>query len=335
MPAFTTPFIWLNIIIFVCGLAALIKGSDWFVDGAVAVARRFNVPQVVIGLTLVSIGTSLPELATDVYASCRAFAGSGNAGEIIAGDIIGSNITNIALVLGIGTIIMGSIATPRQLLLRDVVFMLIIFLLLPVAALTSGSGELHIGRFWGVVLLVILAFYLYFLFRHPEKVNEMEEEEAEETSIKTMFGASFAIIVGVTCIFSGAKALVDNVLAVALDLGLSTALVAATVVAFGTSLPELAVTVAGAIKKQHSLALGNIIGSCTFNILLIIGICSSINPIPITREMMYFNIPVMVACGILLAIFMRTKWKLVRLEGAGLLLAYIVFVIFNIMKIKG
>jgi cation:H+ antiporter len=335
MPAFHTDLVWLNIIIFIIGLLALIKGSDLFVDGAVAFAKRLNVPHIVIGLTLVSIGTSLPELATDVYASFRAIGGSNTAGEIIAGDIIGSNITNIALVLGVGTIIMGSIKTPRQLLLRDVVFMLCVFLLLPIAAITSGgAGELSIGRVWGVVLLVILASYLYFLFRHPEKIDEMEEEDAEVSRIKSMPGVWIALIVGMILIFSGAKALVDNVLAVALQLGLNTALVSATVVALGTSLPELAVTITGAIKKQHSLALGNIIGSCTFNVLLIIGVCSAINPVPISQDMLYFNIPIMLACGVLLAFFMRTKWKLERLEGAVLLIAYIIFCVCNILKIK-
>lgn len=334
MPVFASEFVWLNIIIFIAGLAALIKGSDWFVEGAVAFARRLNVPHIVIGLTLVSIGTSLPELATDVYASIRAVGGSSSAGEIVAGDIIGSNITNIALVLGLGAIIMGTIKTPRQLLLRDVVFMLCVFLMLPLAALSSGSGERSIGRVWGIILLIGLVSYLYFLFRHPDKVEQMEDENLGISRIKSMPGVWLALIVGMILIFTGAKALVDNVLAVVSQLGLNTALVSATVVALGTSLPELAVTITSAVKKQHALALGNIIGSCTFNILLIIGLCAVINPVPITRDMLYFNLPILLVCGVMLAVFMRTKWKLERLEGVALILIYIIFCALNIMKIK-
>lgn len=334
MPDFATGYVWLNIIIFAAGLTALIKGSDWFVEAAVAIAKRLNIPHIIIGLTLVSIGTSLPELGTDVYASIQILQGTANAGNIIAGDIVGSNITNISLVLGLGIVLMGGIKTPRQLLKRDVSFMFGVFVLLPVAVVLSGSNPGHINRIWGLILLTGLIGYVFFLFKHPEKVEEMEEEDAEETGLKSLPVIWLAFFAGLILIFAGAKASVDNVLKVASQLGLNTAMVSATVVALGTSLPELAVTITGAVKKKHSLALGNIVGSCTFNILLIIGVCSIISPIPINHGMLYFNIPIMIVCGALLALFMRTKWKLEKLEGIILLLIYLAFFVCNILKMK-
>ncbi|MFA7230467.1 MAG: calcium/sodium antiporter [Victivallaceae bacterium] len=324
LPVFASGYLSANILLFILGLAILIKGSDLFIEGAAQIARLYKIPEIVIGLTLVSIGTSMPEFATDVYSSVK------GVGEIVIGDLIGSNITNISLVLGIGILLMGGIDCPKVVVKRDVTFMLGIFFLV------GGMSFIEDGRLGmvsGVMLLALMGLYMYFLFTHRDSLEELEEGEIPEDVFKSSARAWVALIIGLVMIFFGAKLLVDNVVWVAEKLALNKALIAATVVAFGTSVPELAVTIGSVIKKRRAIALGNIIGSCIFNLVLIMGLCAVINPVPVGREMLYVIIPIMIACGALLLLFMRTGWRLTRLEGAVFLLLYIGFIIYNVIKI--
>jgi cation:H+ antiporter len=326
LPALATEYIVLNIFLFLAGLAVLIKGSDLFIEAAAQIARHYKLPEIVIGLTLVSIGTSLPEFATDVYASFH------REGSIVIGDLVGSNITNISLVLGIGILLMGGIDIPKALVKRDVLFMVGVFFLLGGMAFI-GNGVL--GMAAGLILLALMVGYMIYLFKNQEALSELEEgEEHVEPRFKSMAGAWIALAIGLVMIFGGAKMLVDNVIWVAEKLQLNKALIAATIVAFGTSVPELAVTIASVIKKRKAIALGNIIGSCIFNLLLIMGLCAVINPVDVGREMMHVIIPIMIACGVLLMLFMRTGWRLVRMEGVTFLLLYLGFIIYNAIKIK-
>ncbi len=319
-----TSYLTLNIIIFIAGLAVLIKGCDWFIEGASFVARKFEVPEMIIGLTLVSVGTSLPELATDTYASFH------NEGSIALGDIIGSNITNILLVLGVGIILLKEISIPKALLRRDGFIMTAGFIACTIMCVIGHT----LGRIDGIILLVAVVVYLIYLWKHRDSLEaELEEEEKEK--FKSIPPALIFTVIGLVMVFLGAKMLVDNVVWTANKLQLNQAIIAATIVAFGTSVPELAVTIGSVIKKKQGMALGNIVGSCIFNVCLILGICATISPIPVDRDMLVFNMPIMIATGILLLIFMRTKWKLVRWEGAVLLTLYCVFIGYNVYKIKG
>ncbi|MCP3965927.1 MAG: calcium/sodium antiporter [Lentisphaerae bacterium] len=323
--SFATDILTVNILLFVVGLALLIKGCDFFIDAAAQIAREFKIPEIVIGLTLVSIGTSLPEFATDIYASVQ---GQGN---IVIGDLVGSNITNISLVLGVGIMLTGGMSIPKHLIKRDALFMLGSFFLVGGIAFIA-NGELP--RWSGVILLILMTGYFIYLFKNRNALAELEEgEEHEEAAFKSIKVAWIFLLIGLVMIFIGAKALVDNVIYVANRLHLNKALIAATVVAFGTSVPELAVTIGSVIKNKKSIALGNIIGSCIFNLVFIMGLCAIINPIPVAKEILYVINPIMILCGIMLVVFMRTGWRLVRLEGIIFLLTYVGFIIYNVFKV--
>lgn len=325
MPSFAASILSMNIVLFLIGLAMLIKGSDLFVESAARIARRYGLSEMVIGLTLVSIGTSMPELATDVYASWS------GAGEIVIGDLIGSNITNIALILGLAILLSGGIDIPSALLKRDVMFMLGLFILIEFMGIAGGG---KIGWLSGVILLLLMCGYICYLLKHGDALAGLEEGigQAEETPRGSGF-VWLVLVVGMTMVFLGAKTLVDNVLQIVDRLGVNPALVAATVVAFGTSVPELAVTITGFFKKRKAIALGNIIGSCIFNLALIMGACAVIGPVPVDRDFLLVITPLMIGCGALLAFFMRTGWRLARWEGGVFLAIYAAFIVYGIIRI--
>ncbi len=323
--SFVTDILILNILLFAAGLVLLIKGCDFFIEAASQIAREFKIPDIIIGLTLVSVGTSLPEFATDVYASFK------GQGDIVTGDLIGSNITNISLVLGVAVVLTGKMIIPRHLMKRDAAFMLGAFFLVGGMAFI-GNGILP--RWSGFLLLALMAGYLIHLFKHRDALAELgEEEEHQEAVFKSMTAAWIFLAIGLVMIFIGAKVLVDNVVYVAEKLHLNKALIAATIVAFGTSLPELAVTIGSVIKNKKGIALGNIIGSCIFNLVFIMGVCAVIRPIPVAHEVLYVINPIMIFCGALLVVFMRTGWRLVRFEGVILLSIYTAFIIYNAFKV--
>ncbi|MDD5728661.1 MAG: calcium/sodium antiporter [Victivallales bacterium] len=323
--SFASDLLVINLILFLTGLFFLIKGSNYFVEAASQIARNYRVPEIVIGLTLVSVGTSLPELATDVYAAFKGRSG------IVAGDLIGSNITNISLILGVAIVLLGTMPSPRTVVKRDVMFMFGVFCLFAGIAFWNGGS---FGRAGGIVMLLLLSGYLFYLFRHREALAELEEgEEPEENIFSSPAVTWLFLFLGIAMIFLGAKAMVDNVVAVAERLHISQGLIAATIVAFGTSVPELAVTVTSIRKRKKGIALGNIIGSCTFNLLLIMGLCAVINPLEIEPELLKFAIPVMLLCGIMLVVFMRTGWRLVKTEGIAFLVLYGTYLLYNAINL--
>ncbi len=323
--SFVTDSIIVNIILFLIGLYFLIKGSDFFVEAASQIARSYKIPEIVIGLTLVSIGTSLPEFATDIYASIEGQAG------IVVGDLVGSNITNISLVLGVAVLMLGTMPSPKAVVKRDALFMLGAF---SIFAGICFIGEGNFGRIGGVVMIILMAGYLFYLFKNRDALAELGEgEEHNEAVYSSISKAWLFLFLGVVLIFLGAKAMVDNVIFVAERFHMSKGLIAATIVAFGTSVPELAVTISSIRKGKKGIALGNIIGSCIFNLLLIMGLCALINPLEIEASLLNVVIPTMLLCGVMLVVFMRSGWRLVKAEGIALLLVYIGFLIYNGIKL--
>ena len=324
--SFASTSLILNIVLFLIGLLFLIKGSDFFVEAASQIARAYKIPEIVIGLTLVSIGTSLPEFATDVYAS---FKGEGG---IVVGDLVGSNITNISLVLGIAVLMLGTMPSPRAVVKRDALFMLGTFFIF---AGTCFMGGGNFGRIGGIVMIVLMGGYLLYLFKNRDALAELEEgEEHEEAMFSSLTKAWLFLFLGIAMIFFGAKTMVDNVIHVAERFNMSQGLIAATIVAFGTSVPELAVTVTSIRKGKKGIALGNIIGSCIFNLLLIMGLCALISPIEIEASLLHVVIPVMLLCGVMLVVFMRTGWRLVKAEGIAFLAIYIGYLVYNGIKLS-
>ncbi|MBO4647132.1 MAG: calcium/sodium antiporter [Lentisphaeria bacterium] len=320
-----------NILIFVIGTAILVKGSDIFIDAAADIARLWGVSELVIGLTLVSIGTSLPELASSVYA---AFKGQG---DFIIGNIVGSNVTNISLILAIGIIGMGIMPFERKMLTRDGTFMLLIYLVcagLFAVPLRTAAGATVRGIDFrgGIILLIFCAAYLYLLFRQKTDSAGTDTPDAEKSSGGKAVGLKLLLLLlGVAMITAGSKGMVDPVVWGAQKLGISMLVISSTIVAFGTSVPELAVTIAGLVKHRHDIALGNIIGSNIFNILLIFGVTSCIQPLILDlRGAGLFNLAAMGVTGVLLILFMLvSRTGLKRRHGLVLLLLYAVFMLYN------
>ena len=322
--------LYLNIIIFVIGVVILVKGSDWFVDAAAALARSFGVPELVIGLTLVSIGTSLPELASSL---CASFYKQSN---FIIGNIVGSNTANIALILGTGLILGGSIAFPRKIVWRDMLMLLGLGcgLMLWYFAGLDMPQKYGFGRIGGAILLLICAGYSVWLCKGGS--DEAGGDDEAEAVDMPRWKAAGLIVLSLVMITAGAKCMVDTVVWSASKLGVSPLMISLTIVAIGTSLPELAVTISGILKKRDDIALGNIIGSCIYNIVLIIGACSLVNPLTGNGQSSLTSMLIMNAVALLLFAFMlpSRKGRLYRWQGVVFLLGYVAFTAWTILCVK-
>jgi len=318
----------LNIILIAVGLFILLKGSDWFVDSAVFIARKFDVSEMIIGLTLVSIGTSLPELAANVYAS---FMGET---EVALGNVVGSNITNISLILGVGAIYASKLQIPKTLLNRDsLVLLLIYFFFIYLCFFDGFNISYTLTRIEGIVLLFLFGLYLFFLFKSKDIVPNEESDEHQHHLINSVFFALLFFIIGFVMITFGAKLAVDNVVNIANSLKISKEIISGTIIAFGTSIPELAVTIVSIKRGRNNLALGNIIGSCIFNVILVMGVAIVIQPVGVSLEMRNFLLPIMLFSGALMVLFMRSGLKLVRWEGMVLTFLYLIYIIYNLKQI--
>ena len=320
---FCTNNLYWNIALFVIGVVVLIKASDIFVEAASLIARRSGVSELVIGLTLVSIGTSLPELATNIIACLQ------KQSEIAMGNIVGSNITNILLILGFGVTLLGKVEVPKNLFYRDGTFLILSTLALCIPCWLGYP----VNRAVGMIFFLILAVYIVVLCRTAREDVVEEGGEGKEHATGSVGMALLWLVFSLIGIFAGAKAMVDTVVWTAERLNISASVIALTVVALGTSLPELAVTIAGIIKKRNGIALGNIVGSCIMNILLILGFSAVIYPLSVDRSMLVFHMPLLLVTSCVLCLLMRTRWRLGRLEGGILFLEYVGFMIYNFYHI--
>ncbi|MHC1579140.1 MAG: calcium/sodium antiporter [Candidatus Alkanophagales archaeon] len=301
----------LSFLLLFVGLSTLVAAADVFVASSAAVARRFNISEMVVGLTLVAFGTSAPELATSLYA-----AAVGSSG-IAVGTVVGSNVTNVAI-LGICAAI-APLATDDA-AVRDGLAMLGTSLLL--AALAPRG----ISRCEGCILLA--AFALYAALRVRSGVTT----RYEGGDVKFDGVADFLkLCLGGFGIFLGAKLLVDSAVSIAAFFNVLESVVGSTLVAFGTSAPELAVSVNAAVKRHGGISVGNVLGSNIFNAALIIGLAGSVRPLGVDDALLLWNIPMMLLTTALLLLFMKTKHELSRLEGIVLVAAYAVFLRVNYM----
>lgn len=334
--AFTSEYLLINIVLFVIGVTVLVKGSDWFVDAAASLARSFGVPELVIGLTLVSIGTSLPELASSL---CAAFY---NEPNFIIGNIVGSNTANIALILGAGLLLGGGLNFDRKVAWRDMPLLLALGIGLMLWYYWGGdapAGAAHgFGRIGGVILLVICAVYSVVLTRSGQdndgktaEANDAAEAPEPVMSRSKAFGLAVLALIMITL---GAKLMVDTVVWTAERMQVNPLLISLTVVAIGTSLPELAVTVAGVLKKRDDIALGNIIGSGIYNIVLIIGCCSVVKPLTGDAQNSIMSMIIMNLVAAVLWVFLLTNKKLYRWQGVIFLLGYAAFTLWSICCVK-
>lgn len=312
---------WADLPLFIAGVFLLVKGSDRFVDAAAALARRFGVSEFVIGLTLVSIGTSLPELASSVCASLQGASG------FIIGNIVGSNIANIALILGAALVLGGTMEFDRLCSRRDMPILLGAGVLL--AVWFCGGWDLPEGRGFGRVggALFLAGGVLYTLLLCKQRGGSAEESGSGE--LMSSGRAAALIVLGLAMITAGARLMVDTVVVTAHRWGVDPLVISITVVAVGTSLPELAVTISGVLKKRSDIALGNIIGSGIYNLLLIIGCCAAIAPLCTEGHSSLTALAVMNFIALLLWIFMIASKRLRRWHGWVFLLLYAGFVAWS------
>ncbi|MGB0523285.1 MAG: calcium/sodium antiporter [Flammeovirgaceae bacterium] len=327
----------LDYLLFLVGFVCLVKGADLLVDGASSIAKQFNVSDFIVGLTIVSLGTSMPELVVNIMASL-----SGSS-EIAIGNVIGSNIANILLILGISAMICP-LPIQKNTVLSEIPFSLTATLLvgfLANAGLFNENGqEFSLSRFDGGILLAFFALFMAYIF-NLSKESRLEEAAVPKAvvvpddEIKTMPSskAILWIAIGVGGLFLGGKWVVDGAMVFAKELGFSETFVGLTIVAVGTSLPELVTSAVAATKKKTDLAVGNVIGSNIFNLLWILGISASIHPMPfdvITND----DILILIGSSSLIIFFLATGRKntIDRWEGAIFLILYIVYVVYLVMR---
>ena len=299
------------------GFVLLVKGADWFVDGASKVAEKFGIPQLVIGLTIVAIGTSLPEAAVSVSAALKGSA------EITIGNVVGSNIMNVLLILGITSVI-TPIAVQRSTVRYELPFVI------AVSALLFGIGytDKVVGRSDGFILWGLLFCYMaYLLYVAKKGENNMPEETSDGDESMSVWKMILLIIVGAVMIVLGSDVAVDAATALALIFGMSERLIGLTIVAFGTSLPELVTSVTAAVKGKADIAVGNIVGSNIFNILFVVGTSALITPVAYAANFFVDSIMCIEAVLLLWILVVKNK-RLGRLGGACMLVCYAAYFVY-------
>lgn len=301
----------------IIGFVLLIKGADFFVDGAASVAYKFSIPSVIVGLTIVALGTSLPEFSVSLTASLA------HSNELAVSNVVGSNIFNTLIVVGASALI-APFAISKTVINRDLSINILVSLLLVLFVL---NGD--ISRIDGIIFVIVLIAYLSLLIRSAlQNKTEVSEESPEEQPLSKSI---LFIIGGAALILVGGDLTVDAARKIALSLGMTETLVGLTVVALGTSLPELVTSVVAAKKGESGLSLGNAIGSNILNILFILGFSSIITPLPVT----FFNqIDTMILLGIAVLFFVLAKLKseMSRSRGAMLIVIYAVYLAYIIAR---
>jgi len=317
----------LEIVLLLVGLALVVFGADYLVEGSSSVARRFGLSEFVIGLTIVGMGTSAPEMVVSFIGAIQ-----GNS-DISIGNVVGSNIFNTLLILGLTALILPISVSPEN-KKRDVPMNILVTVLLIVLGLEHrffGIGVDGLSRFDGGILIALFAAYMWWSFSQK---TSAPEENAGNASSRNIWLSVLMILGGLAALIGGGHLFVNSATSIAKDLGISDKFIAITILAGGTSMPELATCIAAAVKKKGQLALGNIIGSNIFNILLILGGSALINPLSFTGITDIDLAALMVsALALLSACFIGKKNQIDRLDGSLFLLlfaAYMSYLIINL-----
>ncbi len=316
-------YVWL-----IVGFFCLIKGADYFVDGASSVARLLKVPPIIIGLTIVAMGTSAPETAVSISSAIK------NANALSISNVIGSNFFNLLVVTGICAAI-KPVCMTKDLMKRDFpISIAITFLLLFLLGMSflGGGSTIALSRMNGIVLLVVFAAYLVLLIKNTLAQRARGEYEEEEIETYSSLKSVMLIIIGGVGISLGGQLVVKSATAIATTLGLTETLIGLTVVALGTSLPELVTSIVASRKGQNDLALGNVVGSNIFNILLVLGISSSVSPIVLTDMNVLVDLGILIVINLItFALAMRGR-KLNRFDGIIMLVMYVAYMGYMIPR---
>ena len=314
-------------ILFVIGFVLLIKGANFLVEGSSSIARRLKIPDLVIGLTVVAFGTSSPELFVNIIASAK-----GNA-AIAIGNIVGSNIANIFLILGISAIIFP-LAVEKSVVLKGIPLSFLAAFLLGVLAndkLIDRNLSSNLTRIDGIVMISFFIVFLYYSFGAAKTIPGVKDHAPEKQH--GMIKSSLLILLGLCGLLIGGKWIIDGAVNLASSLGISQTLAGLTIVAVGTSLPELATSAVAAYKKNVEIAVGSVIGSNIFNIFFVLGVSSVIKPLQFQKEL-NIDIGVMVFANFLLffSMFSGKKRLVDRWEGVLFILLYLVYITFLVIQ---
>lgn len=307
-----------QILLLVVGFVMLIKGADWFVEGASKIADRFGIPQLVIGLTIVAMGTSAPEAAVSITSALKGSA------DITIGNVLGSNILNVLIILGL-TAVVRTIAVQKSTIKYEIPFVIIISAVMAVLGLMDGT----IKRWEGGVLWALFIVYMIYLFKMAKSGQAVTEEVAEDGKKDPIWKLLILVVIGVVLIVWGSDVTVDAATKLATLFGMSERLIGLTIVALGTSLPELVTSVTAAIKGKADIAVGNIVGSNIFNILFVVGTTALITPVAYQANFMVDSI-VAVATLVLLLVCVVRKKQLNRPCGIIMLVGYVAYFIYLI-----
>ncbi len=321
----------LSFVFLLVGFVLLIKGADFFVDGSSGIAKLLKIPSIVIGLTIVAFGTSAPEAAVSII------AGINGSNDIAVGNVIGSNMFNLLGVLGISAII-KPICVDSQIIKKEFPFMIISSAVLALAAFDAalGSGDVNvISRNEAFTLLILMGIFVYSIVTsalRSRKENGTETADSEESAPKRSLLKSVIFTVGgLAGIIVGGQFVVDSATEIATGFGMSETLVGLTIVAVGTSLPELVTSIVAARKGESDIAVGNVVGSNIFNILFVLAVSAAITPMNINSQGLY-DLLILMAISILAYFFCVTKKKVNRVEGAILVLMYAAYMTFAIVR---
>lgn len=305
----------IEMLLLIVGFVMLVKGADWFVEGVAGIAEKFGIPQLVIGLTIVAMGTSAPEAAVSITSAIK-----GNAG-ITIGNIVGSNILNILIILGL-TAVITNVAVQKSTIRYEIPFMLIITLVLLVQGMTGNE----ISLVEGIILWALFLVYMVYLFRMAKHQKEDVANEKSQPVWKLLLMG----IVGAVLVVWGADVTVNAASAIAKMFGMSDRLIGLTIVALGTSLPELVTSVTAARKGKADIAIGNIVGSNIFNILFVVGTTAIVTPV-IFEANFVIDTLVAFAAGVILWLGVFKNKELRRPAGIVMLLAYAGYFVYLII----
>ena len=318
--------IYLSILYLVGGMVLLIKGADFFVDGASKIAKLMKIPNLVIGLTLVSIGTSAPEFAVSLTASLQ------GANDLSFGNIVGSNIFNTFVVIGVSSIFTPLVVT-KNMQKYDLPILFGIYILLALFGFVITPGVINVIE--AIVLFSLTIIYTVFLIIREKKNNVIEEIKEEK---KRPWWLNLIFVgVGLAGIIFGGDLVVDGAKDIALKLGMEEMLIGLTIIAVGTSLPELVTSIVAAKKGENDIAVGNAIGSCIFNVILILGFCSILEPASIDTRPLYalFDVGVMILTVVLVFIFSLKKREINKYQGIITIVLYAIYLAIIILRDTG
>jgi cation:H+ antiporter len=314
-----------NTVIVIVGFVLLVKGADMLVGGASSLAKKLGVSTLLVGLTVVAFGTSMPELVVNVFAALRGTT------DIALGNIIGSNIANIALVLGVAAVLFP-LRVHQSTIWKEIPYALLAVVLVAIMAsdvLLDRVGSDFIGRADGLILVSFCIIFLYYIF------GLAKGGKADMGAVPKMSGTKMAIfiVVGILMLVGGGRLVIDGAVGLATTLGMSSRVIGLTVVALGTSLPELVTSIVAALKRQPDLSVGNIVGSNILNIFMVLGISASIAPMPISSGAMFdaiFNI--IITMLLFLFMFVGRKHMLERWQGFGFVALYCLYIGYSVAQ---